>query len=206
MNKCKTVIVTGICALAMCFGIITNDVEAADVSGAGIKAKVVLSGTIPQQDEKYIIEMMAENEDTPMPAGSKEGVFCLTITGSGEKNFPEIAYSELGVYHYIIRQRQGTNQKCSYDDTKYNLLVTVMNDETDSDGFTISCALYDEEMTEKQDELIFENRYESTWNGKYTPKTGDTSKTELYVIGILVFLVVIGIRCWNSFIIRKSLK
>lgn len=209
MNKCKTVIVTGICTLAMCFGIFTNDAEAAEVSGSGIRAKVVLSGTIPQQDETNIIEMVAENKDTPMPAGSKDGVCCLAITGAGEKNFPEITYSEPGVYHYIIRQRQGADENCSYDDTRYNLLVTVMNSEADPDGFAVSCALYDEEMSEKQEELIFENRYESTGNGKmekYTPRTGDTSETGLYVMGILLFVVVIGIRCLNSFTIQKSLK
>ena len=201
MNKCKTVIVTVICALAMCFGIFTNDAEAAEVSGAGIRAKVVLSGTIPQQDETYIIEMEAENEDTPMPAGSEDGVCCLSITGAGEKNFPEITYSELGVYHYIIRQRQGTDEKCSYDDTRYNLLVTVMNSEADPDGFAVSCALYDEEMSEKQEELIFVNRYERTGSGKKeidSPRTGDPSETGLYVMGILIFLVVIGIRSFNN--------
>lgn len=206
MNKCKTVIMTVICALAMCFGIFTNYAEAAEVSGAGIRAKVVLSGTIPQQDETYIIEMEAENEDTPMPAGSEDGVCCLSITGAGEKNFPEITYSELGVYRYFIRQKQGTNEKCSYDDTRYNLLVTVMNSEADPDGFAVSCALYDEEMSEKQSELVFQNRYESTGNGvkkKYTPKTGDTSETGLYVMGIMFFLTITGIRLWNSIRIKN---
>lgn len=197
MKNYKKIIVTGICVMALCFGSFTYHASAADITGGGITAKVVLSGTLPQKDETFVIEMTGEKEDTPMPDGSEDGVYKLNITGAGEKSFPGITYTDLGEYHYKIYQKPGSDQKCTYDTTVYHLIVTVMNSDTDSDGFAVSYGLYNEDQTEKQDALVFCNQYQlkqNTETTKVSPRTGDPAEAGKYIAGMLFFLLIVGIR------------
>lgn len=201
MKNYKMTIVAGICSVVLLFGTFANTVAAAEVSGESVTVKTVLSGTLPEKEESFVVEMAAENEDTPMPAGSKGGVYALYITGEGENSFPEITYSELGVYHYKIYQKAGTNKECTYDNTVYSLVIYVMNSELDPDSFTIAYALYNEDMSEKLAEVLFHNHYKVSPKKeevKPTPKTGDLSNIDWYMAVIVSALMVPGAEYWKK--------
>lgn len=196
MKKCKMAIVAGMCATVLLSGIFTKTVAAAEVNGESITVKTVLSGTLPEKEERFVMEMAAENEYTPMPAGGKKGVYALGITGEGENSFPNIIYTKPGVYHYKIYQNTGSNGECIYDNTVYSLVVYVTNSEVKPDCLNIVYALYNEDMSEKLDDLLFHNQYKETprkEETKSTPKTGDFSNVDLYVTFMLFSLMGLAI-------------
>ena len=90
--------------------------------------EVKLEGTAPSPTEEYQIVLEADKISYPMPEGSADGKYTLTITGSETASFPDISYSELGVYSYTIYQVKGSNSQCTYDETVYTMKVYITNE------------------------------------------------------------------------------
>ena len=153
---------------------------AADAPGVSIPVKISLSGSLPKTNEDYTVVLKADDTAYPMPDGTKEGEYRMTITVAGTKNFPEITYSGLGIYTYTIYQQSGSNTNCSYDKTIYKLTVYITNAENE-DGFTASAVLYPESEDDKISCAEFKNVYTATKPTKpKTTKTGDNSDFRLY--------------------------
>lgn len=129
----------------------------------------------PRIAEIYKILLTPDQEGTPMPDGARDGVFMMTIKGAGAETFPAIAYPKVGVYHYTIKQRPGSNRRASYDQTVYHLTVYVTREETD---VKVTPVLTKEGRDEKPDAIVFTNTYPSY--SVNTPKTNDESNFPLY--------------------------
>jgi len=122
-----------------------------------------LNGTVELTDhpesfsEEYTIVLTAEDENSAMPEGSADGV-CEFSVNAGEFSFPEIVYTERGIFHYTVEQKAGSAERWTYDDSVYNVTVYVTNAE-DGDGLVVNTAVYKEGETEKS-EIVFTNTYD----------------------------------------------
>lgn len=196
MKMCKKGVIAALLTFGLCFGMLTQTVMAAEVKGASVNVKIELAGTLPEKSEDFTIQLTADDSSVPMPEGSKDNVYSMTITGEGEKAFPSITYTKLGIYEYTIKQVKGANKDCTYDDSVYSLTVYVTNSETEEGAFEISYALYEDGGTEKLDEVIFKNEYKTVVpEVPDTPKTGDESAFMSNVIimsGSLILIVFLA--------------
>ena len=175
----------------MCSIIMVLPVYAAEPPEVSLPVTISLSGTLPNPEEDFKVALKANNVDDPMPEGTVNGVCSMTITGEGRKNFPAIIYDRVGVYRYTVYQVAGTNKKCTYDDTVYNLTVTVSN-KTDYSGLEATAVLHPESGGDKLADIEFENKYPvEPEPASDIPKTGDESTPLLYTVLIVVSMGVI---------------
>ena len=184
----------------MCSVTMVLPAYAAELPGVSVPVTISLSGTLPYPAEDFTVVLKADDADYPMPNGTVNGVYSMTITGEGTENFPTITYSRVGVYTYTVYQVAGTNRKCTYDDTVYTLVVTITNKE-DYSGLEVTAVLYPDSDGEKLPGAEFENKYKVEPPSD-TPKTGDESTPLLYAVLIVVSMgVIVGL-----FLTRKSKK
>lgn len=186
----------------MCGTTLVLPAYAEELPGVSVPVTISLSGTLPYPAEDYMVVLKADDSAYPMPEGSVDGAYSLTITGEDTENFPTITYDRVGIYTYTVYQVAGTNQKCTYDDTVYTLMVTISNKE-DYSGLEATAVLYPDSDGDKLPGAEFDNVYETVKPiDPNTPATGDESTPVLYAVLIAVSLGVIV--C--LFLIRKSQK
>ena len=206
--------VFGVLVVIVCSMTMALPTYAAELPEVSVPVTISLSGTLPNPAEDYTVVLKADDADYPMPNGTVNGVYSMTITGEGTENFPMITYGRVGVYTYTVYQVAGTNKKCTYDDTVYALTVTVSN-KMDYSGLEAAAMLYLDSVGEKLSVAGFDNEYEVeqpidmpeiddevTPVSSDTPKTGDETMAIRYIIFILISLGVII--CLLA--IRKSKK
>lgn len=163
-----------------------------------VPVEITLTGTQPYPQEVYAVEVKADDPTYPMPAGSQNGTFTLTITGPRKVDLPAITYTQTGVYTYVIRELKGGNASClSYDSRVYVLTVIVVNGE---DGFETTTTLHLDTSEDKLTQVSFQNQYKTVTVDPVTPKTGDESNLRLYLIlagvsiAVLTVLILTGRR------------
>lgn len=184
----------------MCGTTLVLPAYAAALPGVSVPVTISLSGTLPYPAEDYTVVLKADDSTYPMPEGSVDGAYSLTITGEDTESFPTITYDRVGVYTYTVYQVAGTNQKCTYDDTVYSLTVTISNKE-DYSGLEATAVLYPDSDGDKLPGAEFANKYRVDPPSD-TPKTGDESSPLLYAVLIVVSMGVIV----TLFLTRKSKK
>lgn len=184
----------------MCSVTMALPAYAAELPGVSVPVTISLSGTLPYPAEDFTVVLKADDADYPMPEGTVNGAYTMTITGEDTENFPAITYDRVGVYTYTVYQVAGTNKKCTYDDTVYALTVTISNKEGFS-GLEATAVLYPDSEGEKLPGAEFENKYKVEPPSD-TPKTGDESAPLLYAVLIVVSMgVIVGL-----LLTRKSKK
>ena len=184
LNVFLALVMTVICSTTMIL-----PAYAAEQPGVSVPVTIFLSGTLPYPAEDYTVVLKADDSAYPMPEGSVDGVYSLTITGGDTENFPTITYDRVGIYTYTVYQVAGTNQKCTYDDTVYSLMVTISNKE-DYSGLEATAVLYPDFDGDKLPGAEFANEYKVDPPSD-TPKTGDESSPLLYAVLIAVSMGVI---------------
>lgn len=131
--------------------------------------------------EDYTIVLEAEDSSNPMPAGSSDGVYTTTVSGSDTTALETIEYTVPGIYEYKVYQQEGSADRWTYDDTVYEVTVYATNKEDGSEGLDINAAIRKEGEDEKT-EIVFVNVYDpvpvilevnatKTMDGK-TPENG----------------------------------
>ena len=184
--------------------------------------EVKLEGTAPSPTEEYQIVLEADKISYPMPEGSADGKYTLTITGSETASFPDISYSELGVYSYTIYQVKGSNSQCTYDETVYTMKVYITNE-----GVERVVRVKDSDDPDaKNMEVVFTNKYPTATddlddpmprrdrltptpsadpdnpNDPDGPQTGDSSHLWLYIcLGAVSLIVLVALSLTKQ---RKS--
>lgn len=180
-----------LCAMTLVMCLMTlalPALAAGDAKEVEIPVTVALTGTKPKPEEQYTIELKSMVTGQPMPTNST-----MTITGAKTDSF-KIQFDTVGIYKYTITQKSGTNKKCTYDKTVYQVEVYITNNE-DMTGLEYAVVVYkqidkkdntDDGQTDlkKVDEILFTNKYKVQSSG--TPKTGDESSPMLY--GVLIAL------------------
>lgn len=166
-------------ALFLCFMLSTLSVNAVSPDNTQIPVSIHLEGTLPETNEEYVIKIQGENTDTPMPdKGTIDGIHQMTIVGENSTEFPKITYEKPGVYQYTIWQEKGTNRDCAYDDSVYQVKVTITNADSDN-GLEATIAIRKKSSNTKLEEIIFENIYITQLP---TPvKTGDNGEPVLWM-------------------------
>lgn len=152
-------------------------VEAAEIPATLPEVEVVLGGAVPGTAEEYTIKLQAEDAAYPMPEGTKDGIYTMTIKGADKKTLPQITFEKLGIYKYKIWQEAGKNSKCTYDNSVYHMTISVTNNKT-YDGYSVVVALYKDGITEKQEDIEFKNVYKAD-PVKPKPKDPEPEEPEL---------------------------
>ena len=195
LNVFWALVMTVMCSMTMVLS-----AYAAELPGVSVPVTISLSGTLPRPAEDYTVVLKADDAAYPMPEGTVDGTYTMTITGEDTKNFPSVTYDRVGVYTYTVYQVAGTNKKCTYDDTVYALKVTITN-KADYSGLEATAVLYPDTDGEKLTGAEFANKYKVDPPSD-TPKTGDESSPMLYAVLIVVSMGVIV----TLFLTRKSKK
>lgn len=188
MKKKVANVVKMLFAAAFCSMLTVQPAFAAERPSVVVPVEISLSGTLPKPAEEFAVKMKAEDAAFPMPEGAEDGIYTMTMTGEESKNTPAIAFDKLGIYKYTIWQEAGENQKCTYDDTVYELTVYVTNAE-DGSGLELTAVLYPDVESDKLPGAVFENVYETEPEPKpepEKPQTGDHSNAALYLTLIAV--------------------
>lgn len=137
---------------------ITAEEAAEENPKVSIPVTIRLTGDYPR-NERYTIVLKADDAAYPMPEGSVNGRYEMTVTGAGSASFPEIVYDRVGVYTYQVWQKPGSDPDGHYDDTVYHVTVYITNDETNG-GLNITVVAYADGNTEEKTDIVFENYYE----------------------------------------------
>ena len=195
LNVFLALVMTVICSTTMIL-----PAYAAELPGVSVPVTISLSGTPPYPAEDYMVVLKADDSAYPMPEGSVDGAYSLTITGEDTENFPTITYDRVGIYTYTVYQVAGSNKKCTYDDTVYTLMVTISNKE-DYSGLEATAVLYPDSDGDKLPGAEFANKYKVDPPSD-APRTGDESSPLLYAVLIAVSMGVIV----TLFLTRKSKK
>ena len=99
--------------LVMYLMMITSPVLAVELPITKIKFSVSLEGTLPTKEEKFTVNLKANNINNPMPEGTVNETYSMTVEGEDIAYFPEITFSRVGVYNYTIWQEKGNNVDCT---------------------------------------------------------------------------------------------
>lgn len=120
---------------------------------------------------------------SPMPSGSTDEGYVLSIKGSGTEKLPVLSFESPGVHTYTISQIKGSNSQCSYDETVYTMKVYVTNNEN-GPGLVSEIVLTVPGMDGKPEHIIFVNKYPTVPDDPDDPdgpQTGDSSHLWLYI-------------------------
>lgn len=155
---------------------------------ASFSVDVQAQGNVPAKPETYTL-VLTGDEGAPMPEGSRDGQYAMQVEGPGVADFPAIAYESVGVYHYVITQKPGTNSSCTYDDTRYEITVTVANQKSEP-GLEVTIAIRNSQTQEKVEQMVFRNDYAYP---PEIPQTGESGNLPL-MLGLWVLsLLAMGL-------------
>lgn len=148
-------------SILLCF----SAVFAAESKNPEIKIPVTmkLSGSVPSKAEELTVVLTAKDASCPMPEGTEDGSYRLTVSGEGVKEFPKITFAKTGVHEYTIHQEKGSHSRGRYDESVYHLTVYVTNAETG--GLETTALVYVDGSEEKQGAITFENSYRRSGGG-----------------------------------------
>lgn len=185
-----------------CLTTMLMSVCAAGTTSVSLPVTVNLSDPLPSKAEDFRIMLTAVDAANPMPEGSVDGKYTLTVSGQDKTNtdtFPAITFDRVGIYDYTVTQIEGINKKCTYDTRVYYARIYITNSK-DMTALEPTMVIYtenpdtDDKQAEKADTLVFANKYAKTTTD--SPKTGDESQPLLYAgliaasLAVLVALLV----------------
>ena len=113
--------------------------------------------------EDYKVVLKAVDADCPMPEGSTDGTYTMTVSGAKTQNLGKIAFPKLGIYHYTIHQEKGTHSRGTYDSTVYKMTVSVTN--AANGGLEATTIVYVNNVNEKSGSASFSNSYTKSSGG-----------------------------------------
>lgn len=154
----------------------------------------IKNGNKPSAGDTFNYRLTPENDETPMPSGSQDGVFDFSLTGKEDSLDIVIGYTHAGVYKYRIEHVLEKSVKgYIYDNTVYDVEVHVTNIEGDELQAVVICS---NKEGEKPDEIIYKHSF-------YIPvpvKTGDDSN--LTLMGTLCVLSMMV--CAGAFVLLRK--
>lgn len=167
-----------------------------------LPVKLSAEGNRPNPPETYTLLLRADDKSYPMPSGSIDGSYTLSVAGPGDFSFPDILFDQVGVYSYTLSQLKGKSGNCAYDDTVYSLKVTVSYSQNGSD-LEAALALYPAGGAVKASQALFVNKY--AYPPSDTPRTGDGSSLPLYGALSLLSLAALSLAS-RPLLLRRAKK
>jgi len=154
----------------------------------------------PDKKEIFSFQLTPEKPENPMPAGSKNGIKSLRITGAGKGKFGTWGYDREGVYHYKVSEVNTGIYGYTYDTTVYTITDEVKN----INGRLKVTRDIQSETDKHVMSFSFVNIYQygNPHNlppnhplNRFLPKTGDWGKPEFWItlmaINIVFLLIVL---------------
>ena len=142
-----------------------NDKVEKTAAKAEIRASKILKGRGWQQGDSFTFELAADSGDFPVPE-KKE----VTVSDDKEVSFGEITFDKEGIYTYTIREKQGTIEGMTYDNTAHKVSVKV--EDKDKDLVLEAAVTY--ENSESETSATITNTYEE----KTKPEEDKDKKTD----------------------------
>lgn len=183
-----------LCAVAVLVAALMATVAEAELKPALLSLEVVVSaqGKLPKEPDDFTVQLTASAAANPMPAGQMGGSCSAATQGPGKVVFPAMSFEHVGTYQYTVRELKGKNDKCVYDETVYNLTVTVVNN-ADYTGLEAVAVYTDVNGGPKPDNNLFDNVYKpDPANGNATP-TGVVDRWPWCLAGCAALLGVSGV-------------
>ena len=135
----------------------TNTFTPAVITLSGTK---LLSGREMTENDVFTFELYEANEQYEIAEGTQP--LSAAINADGSFSFPEITFSAVGSYYYVVKEAPGTLPGVTYDETVYNIQVTVSAKDV-TDGTTIQGSELVASVSGIPDNgLIFKNLYDAT--------------------------------------------
>lgn len=134
--------------------------------------------------DRFKFEMIPLDKNNPMPEGSVDNKYSLSVDNAGKILIPGIEFNTPGDYEYEIYQVKGDNTQFEYDESIYKVIITVVNSEDLSELETL-ITITKNGTDEKYSELLFENTYNLPQTE--TPDTSDINillYSSIFLIGI----------------------
>lgn len=143
------------------------------------------------EDEEFRFVLTPVDDNNPMPGGATGGSTSVAVSGDLKGMFDSIKFDRVGIYEYTIEQVTGANSNIVYDDTVYNVVITVVNSDNGA-GFVSNTIIYSDDNQHKEGSLDFDNVFITPEPGKETPPppgevtdTGVRDTWYLYLIGAM---------------------
>lgn len=135
------------------------------------------------KDAQFTFQLTGADESTPMPEGAKDGVSTATNDENGSIVFGTIAYDKPGTYKYTVSEVNDEQDGVTYDDTTYEVTVTVTDDT--ATGTLKAAVSYGD-----ADAMVFSNQYKKPVEpAKPTiPKTG----IDVIIPGVAGLILLLG--------------
>ncbi len=101
------------------------------------------------EENIYQISIKSETDYAPVPEKNT-----VTVNDSGKGEFI-VTISEPGNYEYLLYQIKGSDENIKYDDTKYDVHVSVLSDENGKLTYSVAVTLADTD--DKPESVEFKN-------------------------------------------------
>lgn len=168
---------------------------------AVIPVTLRVSGSAPSKERSYFFRL-TPLEGAPDPVIDEEnGVgivsdvstgetfWQMTITGSGEFETTQkwtVPLTRVGTYHYQVAQVRGDYSRCRYDQTVYEVTITVTNayDQQGNDLDMLQATIVARVSGAKEDtktDVVYHNRYSSPSHEKDDPKPKPETPEKTYL-------------------------
>lgn len=159
----------------------TNVYDPADATVALGAGKTFAGADL--KDGQFTFQLTGADESTPMPEGAKNGVSTATNDENGSVVFDTIAYGKPGTYKYTVSEVNDEQDGVTYDDTTYEVTVTVTDDT--ATGTLKAAVSYGD-----ADAMVFSNQYKKPAEpAKPTiPKTG----IDVIIPGVAGLILLLG--------------
>lgn len=151
--------------------------------------------------------LSTEQEDAPMPEGSKDGEYFFSIDGMDAKTTIPLCFNHAGVYRYTLYQMDKDTEYRICDRSHYEATVYVLNE---PNGALSTQVIVQENGGEKSGEILFRTVYRDIPSSNpeqesapqsSSPKTGDSVNITLWMI-----LAVVSLFTLLSLLHRKRIS
>ncbi len=122
-----------------------------------IPVRKILNGDpVPPGSIETFTFTISAKTPAPMPESDK-----ITITGEGEASFGPVSYSIPGTYRYEIREEKGSAPGYVYDETVYEVTVTVTEESGElksvwtTDGTESGTAVFENRYVAEEDTAVY---------------------------------------------------
>lgn len=159
----------------------TNVYDPADATVALGAGKTFAGADL--KDGQFTFQLTGADESTPMPEDAKDDVSTATNDENGSIVFGTIAYDKPGTYKYTVSEVNDEQDGVTYDDTTYEVTVTVTDDT--ATGTLKAAVSYGD-----ADAMVFSNLYKKPVEpAKPTiPKTG----IDVIIPGVAGLILLLG--------------
>ncbi len=152
-----------ICLFTVCCILILSVMSGSALDSGCVRFTVrqVFDTTLPDADNTFEYSLTPLDYDAPMPSASENGEYRFSVSGSDTFTTDEISFTDIGEYHYQLRELIGDRREgYTYDEKVYDIVVVVRNT---TEGLE-SIVYFLNKDGYKEPELLFINSYSDSQN------------------------------------------